>query len=100
MWEQRFKLMASGLRLNALVQIDYDTQEMTTVATDNIGSFTASFNVPSALPGRIILSLPTDLNTETAVFTMESTPPPVPDAYVPKPDSTSKLRFVRLGHRL
>jgi len=60
---------------------------MTTVATDNIGSFTASFNVPISVAGPHNIIIDDGLNTEKAFFTMESTPPPVPDTYVPKPDS-------------
>ncbi|HJX36237.1 MAG TPA: IPT/TIG domain-containing protein [Dehalococcoidales bacterium] len=76
-----------GFEVEGLVKIDYDTQEMTTVATDNIGSFTASFNVPISVAGPHNIIIDDGLNTEKAVFTMESTPPPVPDTYVPKPDS-------------
>jgi hypothetical protein len=76
-----------GFDVEGLVQIDYDIQEMTTVATDNTGSFTDSFNVPISGVGPHNIVVTDGLNTETAVFTMESTPPPVPDTYVPKPDS-------------
>jgi hypothetical protein len=76
-----------GFDVEGLVQIDYDIQEMTTVATDNTGSFTDSFNVPISGVGPHNIVVTDGLNTEMAVFTMESTPPPVPDTYVPKPDS-------------
>ena len=79
-----------GFEVDALVQIDYDTQEMTTVAADNTGSFSASFNVPVSAAGSHNIIVTDGLNTEQAVFLMESTPPPVPDTYVPKPDSMVK----------
>ena len=81
-----------GFEVSALVQIDYDTQEMTTVAADNVGSFSASFNVPVSASGPHNIIVTDGLNTEQAVFTMESTPPPVPETYVPKPDSAVKAQ--------
>ncbi len=77
-----------GFEVNSLVQIDYDTQEMTTVTADDTGTFTASFNVPISPAGPHNIIVTDGLNTEQTVFTMESTPPPVPDTYVPKSNSS------------
>ncbi len=79
-----------GFEINALVQIGYDTQEMTTVVADNVGSFSASFNVPVSAAGPHNIIVTDGLNTEQAVFTMEAIPPPVPETYAPKPDSMVK----------
>jgi hypothetical protein len=79
-----------GFEVGGLVQIDYDTQEMTTVAADNTGSFSASFNVPVSASGPHNIFVTDGLNSEQAVFIMESTPPPVPETYAPKPDSMVK----------
>jgi hypothetical protein len=79
-----------GFEISTLVQIDYDTQEMTTVVADNTGSFSASFNIPVSAAGPHNIIVTDGLNSEQAVFDMESTPPPVPDTYVPKQDSTVK----------
>ncbi|MGP8080695.1 MAG: IPT/TIG domain-containing protein [Dehalococcoidales bacterium] len=78
----------AGFEIGALVQIYYDTEEMTTVTADSTGSFSTYFNVPVSVAGPHNIIVTDGLNTKQAVFTMDSTPPPVPDTYVPKPDST------------
>ncbi len=76
-----------GFEIGALVQINYDTEEMTTATADGTGSFLAHFDVPVSASGPHNIIVTDGLNTKQAVFTVSSTPPPVPDTYVPKPDS-------------
>jgi hypothetical protein len=76
-----------GFGIGALVQINYDTEEMTTATADDTGSFSAHFNVPVSASGPHNIIVTDGLNTKQAVFTVSSTPPPVPDIYVPRRDS-------------
>ena len=83
----KLEVDGTGFEIGALVRINYDTGEMTTVTADSTGSFSAYFDVPVSVAGPHNIIVTDGLNTKQAVFTVSSTPPPVPDTYIPKPDS-------------
>jgi hypothetical protein len=66
------------------VSITYEDEEQATATTDDKGSFEVSFSVPESPHGeRQVTATDADQNVATANFTMESTPPPIPELISP-----------------
>jgi hypothetical protein len=66
------------------VDITYEGEEQATATTDDKGSFEVSFSVPESPHGeRQVTATDADQNVATANFTMESTPPPIPELISP-----------------
>jgi hypothetical protein len=76
-----------GFETDSLVKILYDDKEITTIMANQTGGFSAIFDIPVSKAGDHNITVTDGFNEKTAVFTVESDPPPVPDTYVPKQDS-------------
>ena len=85
----------AGFTPGGRVRISYDGQTMITVTSDSAGAFSVSFNVPVSTAGQHNVSA-SDITTQgvmaTAVFTMESNPPPVPNLLTPEYGSLVSVR--------
>ena len=83
-------LSGNGFTPGGRVSLSYDNQSLTTVTADNAGAFSLNFNVPVSSAGQHTISA-RDLTNQTVMasvnFTMESTPPPVPDLLAPQSGS-------------
>jgi hypothetical protein len=73
-----------GFAIDEDVSITYEDEERATATTDDKGSFEVSFPVPESPHGeRQVTATDADQNMATANFTMESTPPPIPELISP-----------------
>jgi len=73
-----------GFATDEDVSITYEDEELATTTTDDKGSFEVSFSVPESPHGeRQVTATDADQNMATANFTMESTPPPIPELISP-----------------
>ena len=82
------KVDGTGFEVLSVVIIKYDDEEIAVAITDINGTFSVNFIVPVSVAGPHNITVTDGLNTKQSIFTVESTPPPVPDAYVPKAFST------------
>ncbi len=80
----------SGFTPNASVNISYAGVKETTATADTTGKFTASFKVPKSQSGAQTVTATDGANIATAVFTMESVPPPVPAPQIPLLEDKAK----------
>ena len=73
-----------GFATDEDVSITYEDEELATATTDDKGSFEVSFFVPESSHGeRQVTATDAAQNVATANFTMESTPPPIPELISP-----------------
>jgi hypothetical protein len=77
-------VMGRGFAANEDVNINYEDEERATATTNDKGSFEASFSVPESKYGerQVTAGYAAD-NAASAIFTMESEPPPVPKLVSP-----------------
>ena len=82
-----------GFAANKNVDIMYDGSQKATATTNDKGGFEASFLVPeSQHGGRQVTAGDAAGNNATAIFTMESVPPPVPE--LKSPADGSRVGFI------
>jgi hypothetical protein len=85
----------AGFTPGGRVRLSYDSQNVITVTSDGAGAFSVSFSVPVSTAGQHDVSA-SDITTQgvmaTAVFTMESSPPPVPNLLAPDYGSRVSVR--------
>jgi hypothetical protein len=82
-----------GFAANKNIAIKYNGSQEATAATNNKGSFDATFPVPESQYGeRQVIASDAAGNNATAIFTMESDPPPIPELISP-PDG-SRVGFI------
>jgi hypothetical protein len=82
-----------GFAANKDVVIKYDGSQKATAPTDDKGSFEASFVVPeSQHDNHTVTADDAAGNNATAIFTMESVPPPVPE--LKSPADGSRVGFI------
>ncbi len=72
-----------GFMINDAVVIKYDDLQAATATTDGNGAFSATVVVPASIAGNHTVAASDDINIVTRVFTMESSPPPVPQLLLP-----------------
>jgi len=73
-----------GFAANKDVNITYDGSQVATATTNDKGSFEASFLVPESRHGeRLVTAEDAAENEATAIFTMESDPPDIPELISP-----------------
>ena len=73
-----------GFDVNKDVVIMYEDEEQASATTDAEGSFETSFIVPESRHGaRLVTAEDAEGNEGTAIFTMESDPPPTPELISP-----------------
>ena len=77
-------VIGRGFAANELVDIIYEGSQKATAQTNNKGTFEAIFSVPESRHGeRQVTATAAAGNNATAIFTMESEPPPTPDLISP-----------------
>jgi hypothetical protein len=82
-----------GFAANEDVNIIYDDSHVTTIETNDQGSFDAGFSVPESQHGEHKLTAGYGAsNAANAMFTMESDPPPIPELISPTDKSRVGLR--------
>jgi len=84
-----------GFAASKVVLIMYENEdtEVATDTTDNKGSFDVSFAVPASQHGQQqVIARDAAGNNATAIFTMESVPPPVPE--LESPPEGSRVGFI------
>jgi len=69
---------------NEIIVIKYDDITITEATTTDEGTFSAHFNVPKSSHGDHSITATDGINTIKFIFTMESTPPPVPQLLLPE----------------
>jgi hypothetical protein len=86
-----------GFTADLYVNILYEVSEVATAETDDKGSFDVSFPVPESKNGaRLVTAEDTAENEATAIFTVESGPPPVPELIsLPDGDRVGSIGRVR-----
>ncbi len=85
----------TGFTPDGKVTLTYDNQAIITVTTSSVGSFSLTFSVPVSRAGQHVvtaLDLTTQGVTASANFTMESTPPPVPNLLTPQSGSQTDVQ--------
>lgn len=86
-------VIGRGFAPNEHVDIMYEGSQEATAQTNNKGTFEAIFSVPESPHGEPkVTAAPAAGNNATAIFTMESDPPPTPDLISP-PDG-DRIGFV------
>lgn len=82
------RVEGTGFEGNSIITIYYDNEKVNTnspsITTDRYGSFTATFVAPSSVGGKhTVLATDKEDNEGQSTFSMESTPPPVPNLTSP-----------------
>jgi hypothetical protein len=74
----------SGFKHNSKVTVKYDDKEVATGNTDASGFFLITFQVPPGKHGDHTITASDGTNTNKATFTVESTPPKIPQPVKPE----------------
>ncbi len=80
----RLTLSGTGFEADVPVQIIFDSTEMLTIDTDDLGKFTNGITVPVTNAGSHFISVTDGVNTQQLLFVVENEPPPVPQLLSPK----------------
>jgi hypothetical protein len=80
-------LAVSGNGFSGTVAVKYDDTTMATVAADLNGAFSAAFTVPTSIHGPHSVSVSDSINKMETIFTVDSTPPPIPTMLLPQSGS-------------
>jgi len=83
------KLTVNGTGFTGTVSIKYDNAEVAQ-ATAHAGAFSATFSVPPSVGGNHTITVSDGTNIEQLTFTMESTPPPIPQPLLPQMGTKAK----------
>jgi len=83
------KLTVNGTGFTGTVSIKYDNAEVAQ-ATTHEGAFSATFSVPPSAGGNHTITVSDGTNIEQFTFTMESTPPPIPQPLLPQMGTKAK----------
>ncbi|GAH62332.1 unnamed protein product, partial [marine sediment metagenome] len=73
-----------GFKPNGTVTIKYDDIQVATAPADSSGVFSVTFSAPASIGGDHTITASDTYNTKQFIFTMESTPPPVPEPLLPE----------------
>ncbi|MDP2931248.1 MAG: hypothetical protein Q8O05_01970 [Chloroflexota bacterium] len=76
-------LTITGSGFAGPVNILYDSTAVAAATADATGDFSATFTVPPSLHGPHTITIGDAINKVQATFTMDSTPPPVPQLLLP-----------------
>jgi hypothetical protein len=74
----------TGFKHNSKVTVTYDDNEVATGNTDTNGFFVITFQVPPSKHGDHTITASDGTNTNKATFTVESTPPKIPQPIKPE----------------
>ena len=80
----------SGFKVNGTVGIQYDGDPVAAVTADNTGEFTGTFFIPLSPSGKHTVTVTDEVITRQLIFTVESSPPPVPSLLLPAGNSETK----------
>lgn len=83
-------LIGMDFAAGATVYFSYDSNQVASGVANNDGFVSASFVVPPGAHGEHTISATDGINSDTLVFTIESTPPPVPQPL--KPGNGAKVK--------
>ena len=88
----RTKLTISGVgfKPNGTITIKYDDTQVATAPADSSGVFSVTFSAPASIGGDHTITASDTYNTKQFTFTMESTPPPVPEPLLPEMAAKAK----------
>lgn len=88
-------LSGTGFRIGNALNATYDTNKLNGSTVDQNGNFTFSFNIPKSKAGEHIVTVTDGVNTKTAKFSVESTPPLAPNLVLPAEGGrlTKDIRF-------
>jgi hypothetical protein len=78
----------SGFEAGGTVTVDFGALRVATVPADANGAFTTTFGVPAVGAGPHTVKISDGTITRQIVYTIESTPPPVPAAVLPNDGAT------------
>jgi len=90
------KLIVSGtgFEIKSVVTIKYDTEELFTVKTNDMGAFTDTITVPISAPGAHVITATDGYNLRQAVYTVESEGPVAPETLSPREHDEVSSPFV------
>jgi len=86
----RLNLNGTGFESDAPVQIKFDSADILTIDTDELGKFSTAISVPVTKAGPHFISVTDGVNTQQLMFTIENVPPPVPELLSPRGKVTVK----------
>jgi len=77
----------TGFVAGGTLTVKYDTTGVATDTVETDGTFSVTFNAPASPGGTYTITATDGINTRQFTFTMESTPPPMPQPLLPHADS-------------
>lgn len=80
----------NGFQVGETVTVDYDNLRVATATTDNNGSFTATFNIPSSHGGSHIITVSDGITTKKLAFSVELEAPAIPIMLLPSNSSETR----------
>lgn len=80
----RIVVSGAGFAANRQVTVNYDDKPMNSGNTDSKGVFSINFQAPAGKGGNHTISVSDGVNNMTSPFTMESTPPGIPQPLLPQ----------------
>jgi hypothetical protein len=80
-------ISGSGFTAGTKVTVRYDADQIASSTTNAVGGFAVTFDAPASRVGGHSIIIAGDVNVVSAVFAIESTPPPAPELLSPS-DST------------
>ncbi len=80
----------SGFVAKGTVTVDFGPLRVATVTADANGAFTTTFGVPALKAGQYTVNISDGTMTRQIVYTIESTPPPVPAPVLPLDGATAR----------
>ncbi len=81
----------SGFKEGATISVKFDGTEVAKVQAQAMGMFVATFKVPSASPGDHAVTVSDGTKTETLKFTVEVSPPSIPQPKAPAMGTKIKI---------
>ena len=88
---QGIVISGTGFRNGGIITIKYDDKLVAATTADGNGLFAASFTVPGSKYGAHTVSASDGTNAKEIVFTVESTPPPIPTLLLPENEGKVKV---------
>lgn len=76
-------MTGSGFTANSLLTVKYDNIEVATGTVASDGSFSVAFTIIASVGGAHTITASDGINSQTATFTMETTPPAAPEPVLP-----------------
>ncbi len=90
----KLTVSGTGFEIRSVVTIKYDTEELSTVKTNDMGAFTENITVPISAPGAHVITATDGYNLRQAVYTIESEAPAAPEPLLPREHAAVSSPFV------